>query len=214
MNRPAAGHARGMRATRFGLHLLSVASSVAIVVACSAYGEGSGETKTPDAGDEPPPPPPTGSITPPPPPSGDSGPTGEACPPCPASATCVAAGCTGHEQAVCDAPKMVDAPTTFTVTVCADAPKATLEALGPCEPGALPAASFRLGSGPAWTIQVLDLTDSFFTLDSCANPNACAHGTGAAPPFELPPVSNTFNIGPLDPPTGCTTFRVVFGDAN
>lgn len=144
-----------------------VAGAIALVAACTAYGEdGSGDGDGRDGGasrkdastlsspGE------DGSSTtppPPPPPPDDSGVPVDLpdCPPCPSGATCIASGCKGPNITTTSCSAPFDLPTGGTLTVFVCSGGETTNLAGACNGGGtLVAAAFRLGAktNENWTI--------------------------------------------------------------
>lgn len=200
-------------AARVSYRLVGLVTCVAIVVACTTYGEDTRVDRDLDAstgtGTESPtptPPPPGTGTSPPPPPTGDSGPSGGACPACPSTAaTCVAAGCTGQTPASCETPAGFSG-STLTATLCPGAPTTTVKSNGLCTGATLPAVSFTLPPG-SWNFLVLDMAPFVFHFDDCASPGGCGRANGAVE-LPVPDGKTRLTIAPETAPTSCITFRV------
>jgi hypothetical protein len=170
---------------------------VAMLVACSSYGEdsnsapdgsaptrdgggGTSETGSPptdgavpmDAADE------ERQVADASPPS-----YGVACPSCPAGSTCFASGCDGAAKtSTCGSPIEITMDTSFVAFVCPDGP--TINLPQTCVPGATPGVKhilpIRLGNTPSnkWRVSVsAAASNSFLAGGSCTTINSCAGGT-------------------------------------
>lgn len=206
---------------------LSAVGVLLVMVACSTYGEdqsnagrtsgrvdgdGDGDDDTPPSGTPTPPP-----TTSPPPSSGsDASITDNLpdCPPCPAGATCIAAGCKGTNitSTTCDAPfAMPDANTTITAFVCSGGQETTLAAI--CHGGGTKiGAAFRLGTSTTqkWTISGKGV--HWYVATNCGTSGPACHGGNSSGAFGNAQGdyigSSTLVVGTEDAVSGCVQVDV------